>query len=114
MRSRSLLLAMLVCLAVALPLAAAKATKKPAAAPQAGVAPDELSHPIAMFLAHLSNEQKITFRATAQGERFFLEVPAGVTVYAFDGTSSYRKTAFHKGLTLAQALKKYPAAKNAR
>ncbi len=73
------------------------------------VAPPDVPHPVAMFLANLSREgkQKITFKASALGTRFFLEEGSGVTVYAFDGTDSYHKEAFLKGYSLANAMKKY-------
>ena len=73
------------------------------------LAPPTLPHPIAMFLANISNEgkQKITFKATAIGTHFFFEEPGGVTVYAYDGNDEYRKETFLKGYTLAKALKKY-------
>lgn len=72
-------------------------------------APATLPHPIAMFLANLSAEgkQKITFKAAAIGTRFFWEEATGVTVYAFDGNTGYRKETFLKGYTLQKALKKY-------
>lgn len=82
-------------------LAAARAPKT--------VAPPSLPHPVAMFLANLSNEgkQKITFKAAAIGTRFFFEDAAGVTVYGYDGNSGYRRETFLKGYTLSRALKKY-------
>lgn len=80
-----------------------------AAASPKTLAPATLPHPIAMFLANMSSEgkQKVTFKAAAIGTRFFYEEDAGVTVYAFDGKSEYRKETFLKGFTLAKALKKY-------
>jgi hypothetical protein len=79
-----------------------------AAPPPKPLAPDAIPHPMALYLAQLSADGKksVTFKATAVGTRFFLEEPAGVTVYAYDG-SGYRKTEFLKGFTLAKALKKY-------
>ena len=73
------------------------------------IAPPSMSHPIAMFLSHLSSEgkQKVTFNAAAVRSRFFFEDASGVTVYMFDGTSNYRKETFLKGYTLARAMKKY-------
>jgi len=64
---------------------------------------------MAMFLGELSHDgkQKVTFRASALGTHFFLEEPAGVTVYVYDETVGYRKEAYLKGFTLAKAVKKY-------
>ena len=89
-------------LALLLLLLAASPAPKP-------IAPATVSHPIAMFLTHLSSDgkQKVTFKAAAAGMRFFFEENTGVTVYAFDGTSGYRKEAFLKGYTLTRAMKKY-------
>ncbi len=80
-----------------------------AAPPPKPVAPATLPHPIAMFLADLCSDgkKKVAFKAAAMGTRFFFEETAGVTVYAFDGNSSYRKETFLKGYTLARAMKKY-------
>jgi hypothetical protein len=80
-----------------------------AAPPPKTVAPATLSHPIAMFLTHLSSDgkQKVTFKAAAAGMRFFFEENTGVTVYAFDGNGGYRKETFLKGYTLTRAMKKY-------
>ena len=90
--------------------AASAATRPPpkAIAPKA-IAPATIPHPIAMFLGGLSKDgkEKVTFRATAIGTHFFLEEPAGVSVYVFDDRVGYRKEAFIKGSTLASALKKY-------
>ncbi len=95
-------LAMFVVLATALSLAGA--AKKPAA-----VAPEVLSHPIAMFLNELSNDGKrqVTFRASASGTRFFLEEASGVTVYRF-ANGRYVKEKFLPGARLASAMKRYP------
>jgi len=73
------------------------------------VAPPTIPHPIAMYLQGLSNDgkQAVTFRASAVGTHFFLEEPAGVTVYVYDETVGYKKEAFLKGSTLAKAMKKY-------
>jgi hypothetical protein len=84
----------------------ASAAKKPA--PPKTFAPPSIAHVNAMFLASLcsSGKTKITLKAQALGTRFFLEEPAGVTVYAFDG-SGYTKENFFKGMTMDQAVKKY-------
>jgi len=73
------------------------------------VAPPTIPHPIAMYLQGLSKDGKetVTFRASAVGTRFFLEEPAGVTVYVYDESVGYRKEAFLKGMTLSKAMKKY-------
>jgi hypothetical protein len=73
------------------------------------IAPATIAHPMAMFLGELSHEgkEKVTFRASALGKHFFLEEPAGVTVYVYDETVGYRKETFLKGSTLAKAVKKY-------
>lgn len=80
-----------------------------AAPPPKMLAPATIPHPMAMYLSELSKEgkQQVTFRAAAIGTRFFLEEPAGVTVYTYDETVGYRKEAFLKGSTLAKAMKKY-------
>jgi hypothetical protein len=80
-----------------------------AATPPKTIAPATIAHPMAMFLGELSHDgkEKVTFRASALGTHFFLEEPAGVTVYVFDETVGYRKETFLKGSTLAKALKKY-------
>jgi hypothetical protein len=73
------------------------------------MAPATIPHPIAIFLGDLSNQGKeqVTFRASAVGTHFFLEEPAGVTVYVYDENVGYRKETFLKGYTLARAMKKY-------
>ncbi len=73
------------------------------------IAPSTIPHPMAMYLSSLSNEgkERVTFRATAFGTRFFLEEPAGVSVYVYEETVGYRRERFLKGYTLARALKKY-------
>jgi hypothetical protein len=73
------------------------------------IAPPTIPHPMAMYLQGLSSDgkEKVTFRASAIGTRFFLEEPAGVTVYVYDESVGYRKEAFLKGATLAKAMKKY-------
>ena len=73
------------------------------------VAPATIPHPMAMYLQSLSNDgkDKVTFRASAIGTHFFLEEPAGVTVYVYEESVGYRKETFLKGATLARALKKY-------
>ncbi len=80
-----------------------------AATPPKTIAPATIAHPMAMFLGELSHDgkQQVTFRASALGTHFFLEEPAGVTVYVYDETVGYRKETFLKGSTLAKALKKY-------
>ena len=72
------------------------------------VAPATLAHPSALFLAGLSNDGKraVTYRAMARNTHFFLEEPAGVTVYVYDG-SEYKKEAFLRGVKLEKAVKKY-------
>jgi hypothetical protein len=82
------------------------APKKPPA-PKV-VAPETLAHPNAMFLASLSNggTRRVTFKAAANGTRFFLEESAGVTVYVYDG-HDYRRDTFLKQLTLEKAMKAY-------
>jgi hypothetical protein len=56
-----------------------------AAAPKI-IAPPTIAHPMAMYLQTLSNDgkEKVTFRAAAIGTHFFLEEPAGVTVYVYE------------------------------
>ena len=73
------------------------------------VAPPTIPHPIAMYLQGLSKDgkQSVTFRASAIGTHFFLEEPAGVTVYVYDESVGYKKEVFLKGATLAKAMKKY-------
>jgi hypothetical protein len=73
------------------------------------IGPSTIPHPIAMFLGSWSKDgkEKVTFRASALGTHFFIEEPAGVTVYVFDYNVGYRKETFLKGSTLAAALKKY-------
>jgi hypothetical protein len=80
-----------------------------AAPPPKTIAPATVPHPMAMYLSTLSKEgkQQVTFRAAAVGTHFFLEEPAGVTVYTYDEKVGYRKEAFLKGSTLAKAIKKY-------
>jgi hypothetical protein len=80
-----------------------------AATPPKIIAPATIAHPMAMFLGELSHDGKtqVIFRASAFGQHFFLEEPAGVTVYVYDETVGYRKEAFLKGSTLAKAMKKY-------
>jgi hypothetical protein len=73
------------------------------------IAPPTIPHPMAMYLQSLSNDgkDKVTFRAAAIGTHFFLEEPAGVTVYVYEESVGYRKESFLKGSTLAKAMKKY-------
>ncbi|HEX8153703.1 MAG TPA: hypothetical protein VF698_11280 [Thermoanaerobaculia bacterium] len=105
---RKSIVALLVCLV--LPLAAAPA-KRPAPITKVvptPVAPESLPHPFAIFLRTLSDDggRQVTFRATAIGMRFFIEEPAGVTVYAYDG-SGYKREAFLPKTTLAKVVPKY-------
>ncbi|MEA2165842.1 MAG: hypothetical protein QOK37_3969 [Thermoanaerobaculia bacterium] len=102
MRFRSLVFALLYAAMVS---AATPPPKKPANV----IAPDTIPHPMAMYLGGLSKDGsvKVTFRASALGKHFFLEEPAGVTVYIYDETVGYRKETFLKGSTLAKAMKKY-------
>jgi hypothetical protein len=81
--------------------AAAYAAPKP-------VAPDTLAHPTALFLSGLSNDGKrtVTYKAMARNTHFFLEEPAGVTVYVYDG-NEYRKETFLRGVKLDRAVRKY-------
>ena len=90
---------LLACLATALLIAAAPK-------PRAAKAPATIAHPMAMFLAKMSGANKVTFSARAVGKRFFLEENTGVSVYLFNG-NDYRREAFLKGVTLAQAIKRY-------
>jgi hypothetical protein len=80
-----------------------------AAAAAKTIAPPAIPHPMAMYLQTLSNDgkDKVTFRASAIGKYFFLEEPAGVTVYVYEESVGYRKETFLKGATLAKAMKKY-------
>ncbi|MBV8546170.1 MAG: hypothetical protein JO093_22290 [Acidobacteria bacterium] len=81
-----------------------------AAAAAKTIAPPAIPHPMAMYLQTLSNDgkDKVTFRASAIGTHFFLEEPAGVTVYVYEEASvGYRKETFLKGATLAKAMKRY-------
>jgi hypothetical protein len=89
--------------------AIASAATPPPKNPVKVIAPDTIPHPMAMYLGGLSKDgkEKVTFRATALGTHFFLEEPAGVTVYVYDASVGYRKETFLKGFTLAKALKKY-------
>jgi hypothetical protein len=95
--------------AFALSVASIASIASAATPPPNTIAPPTIAHPMAMFLGELSHDgkQKVTFRATALGTHFFLEEPAGVTVYVYDETVGYRKETFLKGSTLAKAVKKY-------
>jgi hypothetical protein len=79
------------------------------APPPKSAAPDAIPHNVALFLDALSNagKRKVTLRAEAIGKRFFIEEPAGVTVYTWDGRDGYKKDAFLAGATLAKAVAKY-------
>jgi hypothetical protein len=91
---------------VALCLLACTASAAPPAPSR--VAPEQVPHPTAMFLASLSGDgrHQVVFKAAAMGTHFFFEEPSGVTVYAYDGVG-YRKQTFLKGYTLTRAIKKY-------
>ena len=97
-------LAGLIALAVFLVAAAPK--KKSTPPPPA--APDVVPHSIALFLGSLCKDgsRQITFRAQAMGTRFYIEEPAGVTVYRYD-RGHYVKEEFLKGVKLAAAMKKH-------
>ena len=90
---------------LALTMVAASPKKKALPTP---AAPDVVPHSIALFLGSLSREgaRQVTFRATAIGTRFFLEEPIGVTIYRFE-KGRYVKQEFVRGITLANAVKKY-------
>ena len=110
------LLPLVVCLLGAAPAPATKSAPKPASKPASKAAkpavkpaaPDEIAHPIAIFLRTLSDDgkQRVQFRAAAHDKHFFFEEIAGVTVYRFDGVG-YRKVELLRGATLATAMKKY-------
>jgi len=74
------------------------------------VAPQSLPHPVAMFLNTLcsNGKQQVVFKTAAAGTRFFIEEPAGVTVYVYDG-ADYRKEAFLKSAKLKTAMARYGA-----
>lgn len=82
-----------------------KKTPPPAPAAPAVLAPDTIPHAQALFLAGLSKDgkQRLTFKAAAYGKHFFLEEPAGVTVYVYDG-NGYRKESFLAKTTLEKAM----------
>jgi hypothetical protein len=82
------------------------ASPKKKALPQPA-APDVVPHSVALFLGSLSREgaRQVTFKATAVGTRFFVEEPAGVTIYRFD-KGHYVKEEFVRGITLQTALKR--------
>ena len=110
------LLPLVVCLLGVAPAPATKPAPKPATKPSSKaaraapkpVAPDEIAHPIAIFLRTLSDDgkQKVQFRAAAHDNHFFFEETSGVTVYQFDG-AGYKKVEFLRGATLTTATKKY-------
>ena len=97
-------LAGLIALAVFLVAAAPKKKSTPLPA----AAPDVVPHSIALFLGSLCKDgsRQITFRAQAMGTRFYIEEPAGVTVYRYD-RGHYVKEEFLKGVKLAAAMKKH-------
>ena len=84
-----------------------KTTSAPAPAPV--LAPATIPHAQAMYLAGLCKDgkQRVTMKAAAYGKHFFIEEPAGVTVYAYDG-KGYRKETFLAKTTLEKAMKRYP------
>jgi hypothetical protein len=63
---------------------------------------------MAQFLRTLSDDggREVRFKATAVGKRFFIEEPAGVTVYVFEG-GDYRRETFLEKTTLGKAVAKY-------
>jgi hypothetical protein len=71
-------------------------------------APDVVPHSVAQFLRGMSRdgERQVTFRATANGTRFFIEEPSGVTVYHFSN-GTYVKEEFRRGAKLAATVKRY-------
>jgi hypothetical protein len=87
-----------------LSLSAATPKKKAAAT----LAPDDIAHPMALFLRSLSRDgaRTVTFRASATGTHFFLEEPSGVTVYRY-ANGHYLKETFLGGTKLEPAMKKY-------
>lgn len=103
---RRLLLVLLLAMLV---LGAAPKKKTPPP-PPAPAAPEVVPHSMALFLKSLCRDgtRQITFRANAVGTRFFIEEPAGVTVYRFD-KGHYVKDEFLRGTKLAAALKQYAA-----
>ncbi len=107
------LLPLAVCLLGATPAPATKPASKPSSKATKAVskpaAPEEIAHPIAIFLRTLSDDgrQRVQFRAAAHDNHFFFEETSGVTVYKFDGVQ-YKKVEFLRGATLATAAKKYP------
>jgi hypothetical protein len=94
---------LLVLVAMSLLLLGAKKTTPPPLA-----APESIPHPIALFLASLSKDgtRTVTFKATADGKRFFLEEPSGVTVYRWDN-GGYVRDEFLRASTLPKAVKRY-------
>jgi hypothetical protein len=94
-------LAVLVVLLLALTLSGA-----PKSAP---IAPEAISHPIALFLNELSNDGKrqVTFKASAIGTRFYFEEASGVTVYRF-ANGRYVKEKYLPGARLASAIRRSP------
>jgi hypothetical protein len=92
---------------LSLTLLAASPKKKALPTP---AAPDIVPHSIALFLSSLSRDgaRQVTFRATAVGTRFFIEEPAGVTVYRFE-KGRYLKEELVRGSTLAKVTKRYAA-----
>jgi hypothetical protein len=71
-------------------------------------APDAVPHTIALFLRSMSKDgaRQVTFRANAHGTRFFIEEPAGVTVYRFNN-GNYVKETFVRGAKLPATVRKY-------
>jgi hypothetical protein len=85
----------------------AAAPKKKSSGPTP-IAPSTMTHANALFLGDLSNDgaRQVTFRATAIGTHFFLEEPAGVTVYRYaDG--KYVKEEFVRNAKIPAVVKRY-------
>jgi hypothetical protein len=98
-----------------LALASLCAAAPPAPPKPKTIAPESLPHSVAMFLSTMcaDGRQRVAFKASAFGTYFFFEEATGVSVYTFDGVG-YRRQAFLKGLTLAQAMQKYRSAPGKR
>lgn len=96
----------LACLLALLTLSAAP--KKRAAVPP--LALDDMPHQVALYLRTMSHdgERSVTFKATAVATRFYIEEPAGVTVYRFDN-GRHVKEEFLRGSNLVKAVKRYAA-----
>ena len=72
------------------------------------IAPEIVPHSFALFLGTLSTNgtRQVTFRARAEGLRFFFEEHTGVTVYRFSN-GNYRREEFLRAYSLEQAIKRY-------